>query len=616
MKILNNLRRKWYLFVMPIPLALIGLITFPSRAQAACGGWWDVGCNITNSILEPLVQQIKKILKDTLSFWMNVRFENIAGSKLDSAQIIGDTLPADELAQINMYLSYARGIAGVAATAALIVFFVTLAKTKHEGNIMDRLGKLFWVVLGTLVAAGAIGLFTTVFQSKAPDITNMLTWSVSMYYPLAMTCAAISLIITGIRTITSQDGKPLKKFFEKMLLVMFIATLGPDLLMLVGRVLDNFSHQLIETAFGGDSGIDDLIRKVVEPHFGFGDGGVGLIGGILLFILLTITSLILSIVMVIRSIMLIMLAGFLVLYAALYDTEIGKKGFESLWTWIIALLLFKPAAATVYAVGFKFLAISDDDNKMVYFIGTLLMAIFALPALVKIIAPTTAAVAGGGSAGSAMMAASMMAQMGGNTGGTGLPTGAVNVPPGSGASGAGAGAGASGASGAMAAGAGPVGLGVAAAMSAGKAFGGAVNAGVSGSSSSSAGGGNSGTGGAPFSSGGNTTGAGAGTRNSSGVGSGASGASAGFAAAGGAASAGLAGMQAVSGGVEHVVGQAGGDDALAASGAQSTAEGASNLRNGASSNKNATTPPSTNTNPRNAVFDADEGPTGYYVGGK
>jgi hypothetical protein len=583
MKIIRNIRHKALLILTSIFLVITTIAVFPSKeARADDCSWFDVGCHLEQVLKGKIDEAIASVIESTTTFWMSVKFQGIAGKGASAGAQV-----ATDLSGFNQYIGYGKWIAAAVAIAALMVFFVGMAKSKHEGNIMDRLGSLFWIIVGLLVASSAIGLGSAILTTTSIPVGNMLEWTINMYYPLAMGCAAISLIITGIRTILDQNGKPIKKFIEKFLLVLLIANLGPALLLTLGNMFDNFSDSLIQSAFAdaahnlGQTFSEDRIGDVIGHTIGtaLSSASQNLALSLVYLIVAAIVSLVLCIIMVIRSIMLIMLAGFLVLYAAVYDTNMGKKGFESLWTWIIALLLFKPAAATVYAVGLKFLT-SGDFNGAMYWMGSTVMAIFALPALVKIIAPTTAAVVGGGSGATALGGAAMFAGHLGGGSGAGTPTGNDGAAAGGGASGA-------------AASAGPIGMAAAAGMTAANAMKGAVNEGVTGESDSSS-----------SSSSGSPTGSVSAAGSSKGAGPSGGASAAGPVGAGVAAGAAVVGG--VAGGVQSAVGEAGGDSQAASSGAsavgQSAASGAkmANASRGGGSN---------NTPKPHSIKSAD-GPTG------
>ena len=103
--------------------------------------------------------------------------------------------------------------------------------------------------------------------------------------------------------------------------------------------------------------------------------------------------------MLVRGGMLVLLVGTLPLVAAFSNTEMGLQWFRKASAWLIAFALYKPAAAVVYAVAFD-LAGQQGALALLDGVMMLVLAILALPALLRFVVPATSALAGGGRRGS------------------------------------------------------------------------------------------------------------------------------------------------------------------------------------------------------------------------
>lgn len=176
----------------------------------------------------------------------------------------------------------------------------------------------------------------------------------------------------------------------------------------------------------------------------------------LLLLVMLLGAFVNFIFMIFRDVMFLILVSFIVVLAAASGTEAGNEAWRKANGWLLALLLFKPVAGGIYALGFRLIREQDTDaatagdaflNGLVSTLTgllVLLLAALALPALIKFIAPVAAAGAGAFSGGAAIGAvagvaagAAVIASSGG--------TGAAAMTGGGGtASGAGAGAAASG----------------------------------------------------------------------------------------------------------------------------------------------------------------------------
>jgi hypothetical protein len=124
--------------------------------------------------------------------------------------------------------------------------------------------------------------------------------------------------------------------------------------------------------------------------------------------------------MLVRGGMLVLLVGTLPLVAAFSNTEMGLQWFRKASAWLIAFALYKPAAAVVYAVAFD-LAGQQGALALLDGVMMLVLAILALPALLRFVVPATGALAGAGGSGA------MLAGAAGGAIAMRMPTGAASV---------------------------------------------------------------------------------------------------------------------------------------------------------------------------------------------
>jgi type IV secretion system protein TrbL len=134
--------------------------------------------------------------------------------------------------------------------------------------------------------------------------------------------------------------------------------------------------------------------------------GVTLIGSLLI----VLTSLFQMAIMVMRGAVVAILVGTLPLAAATTNTATGKQWFAKLCGWTGAFLLVKPVAALIYAAGLQ-LESQTSASGQLSGMFILLIAVFALPVLIKLLVPAAAA-AGGSGGGSLVLAAAGAAATG------------------------------------------------------------------------------------------------------------------------------------------------------------------------------------------------------------
>jgi hypothetical protein len=89
---------------------------------------------------------------------------------------------------------------------------------------------------------------------------------------------------------------------------------------------------------------------------------------------------------------LVVLVGVWPLAAASSMTEMGRQWYKKITGWMIGFLLFKPAAAIVYAAAIKMTLSSDSVLASIEGIILIILASLTLPALMKFIVPAVSSV--------------------------------------------------------------------------------------------------------------------------------------------------------------------------------------------------------------------------------
>jgi hypothetical protein len=355
-------------------------------------------------------------------------------------------------------------------------------------NVMDQLAQQ-----STTAALNALQGATFWLRPKTPAVAEQhgSTWTNSgtveflQHNLLAVTSAVfvIAIVIAGMRIAWEQRARPLQELLKAILTFVVVAAAGTATMQLLVACSDSFSVYIVDqaaanisltTAFGGavdgNGRATELVSKTVPA----------LLACTIAFSVI-VASLIQMILMLVRSAMLVLLAGTFPLAAVATNTEIGRTWFRKFCGWALAFIAYKPAAALVYAAAMMMAreggaGTGDALVKAMSGMMMMLLAILALPALLRFMVPVTAAVAGGNAGmGSSVADPGGMATGAINVGSSGSGRGAGSAAGGF----AGGGGGATGAQsvGAKAAGAaaGPAGVGLAAARKAAGGLAGAAS---------------------------------------------------------------------------------------------------------------------------------------------
>ncbi|MDJ0322121.1 hypothetical protein [Pseudarthrobacter sp. PS3-L1] len=259
------------------------------------------------------------------------------------------------------------------------------------GKVVASLGT-FWVNVDTpalLAANGKASSEVAFLQS------SLWFWTLSL--------AVMAVLIGAGRMIYEQRGEPLRQIVVALVRFILVSAGGVTAIQLLIVASDGLAEWLIDESTNG-VGFGESLLKMISLT-----GPLGVFLLIIFGIVAILVSGIQLVLMVLRSGLLVVLAGIFPTAAAFTNTEMGKQWFQRCVGWIIAFILYKPAAALVYATAFKLTAAnngdSDDVIKVLTGIGLMVIALIALPALMRFVTPMVGAVASGGGGGGAGMGA-------------------------------------------------------------------------------------------------------------------------------------------------------------------------------------------------------------------
>ncbi|MDI2035917.1 hypothetical protein [Paenarthrobacter nitroguajacolicus] len=262
-----------------------------------------------------------------------------------------------------------------------------LAKAIMEGmSQMVTTLSTFWVSTPTVNLTSQDG-------STASPVVSLVN---SELMPWTLALAVLAVILGGIRLIWEQRGAPLKDLLRSLITLTLVSGLGLGVISILVIAADAFSAEIIKRSTDG-KGFAESMQLLTMAN----QTGVGVFILIVLGLIGLLASLVQIVLMIVRSGMLVILAGILPTTAAFTNTEMGRQWFQRTVGWTIAFFLYKPAAAIVYSVAFLLMENSGEKDALIGSItGFTLMvvALFALPALMRFVTPMVGAVASGSGA--------------------------------------------------------------------------------------------------------------------------------------------------------------------------------------------------------------------------
>ncbi|MFF3062307.1 hypothetical protein [Streptomyces sp. NPDC057909] len=240
--------------------------------------------------------------------------------------------------------------------------------------------------------------------------------------------AVLSLLIAAGRMAWTRRGDPGKEAIAGILRLVVATSAAVAIVNLLTKAGDEFSVWIIDRSLGCKA--TDASKACIKA---FSDKLLDMTAlhsvdqlavSLLLAILLMVSGLVQLFSVIFRQSMLFVLVGTLPLAAAASSTEQGRAWWQKSMGWMLAFVVYKPAAAIIYAAAFSQFSTASDDKEFLsqlYGVALLILAAFSLPALMRFVAPITEQSGiGGGSGGGGGGMASRIA-----TGAIALKTGGV-----------------------------------------------------------------------------------------------------------------------------------------------------------------------------------------------
>ena len=277
------------------------------------------------------------------------------------------------------------GVTGMASTA-MDTALSGLNEALHTGikTMMTTLAG--WLLVpSTQLCPGAgqagTGWMATCDSSPAAQLR---AWTL----PITILVATLGLLWQAVMLTISRKGEPLLQALRGLGTVALWSAVGIVGTQLALRASDDYTFWILKQAVFGDS---------ADPTDTLGTALAGLAptesyNTLILLIVFSIPILFITvaqiILMIFREGSVVILAGLLQLGAAGSFTRLTSGWMSKLTGWMLALIAYKPIAATVYATAFALMG-ADGLRNSIMGLAVLLLAIIAMPATMKLFNWTT-----------------------------------------------------------------------------------------------------------------------------------------------------------------------------------------------------------------------------------
>lgn len=352
--------------------------------------------------------------------WLFMPTADLVGGKAGGPQqYSAERPPSEATAGLVDVLGWTMWISLGICVLSLIVLGAMMAVRTRQGEGSEHLGKIV-TVLAASVLIGAASAIATALLNNGPavDGTGTVVWIQRRLWFYVGFAVVLSVIVGAARMAWEQRADPGKDLLKSLLTLVVVTGAGLTVLGVGIGAADSFTEWLVLQGPDADFG-----KRVLQILGLAGPPGFGVMMAIVLGLVALITSIAQIVLLVVRDGLLIIIAGTLPVAAAMTNTEIGRNWFKKYCGWTLAFILYKPAAAIIYAAAFQVVGADGDTVKATVLnvligMALMFMALMALPALMKLVAP--AASLGGGDAAVGAMVGAATAVAGQ------VPSGAIN----------------------------------------------------------------------------------------------------------------------------------------------------------------------------------------------
>ena len=222
-----------------------------------------------------------------------------------------------------------------------------------------------------------------------PAVTQLQQWM----FPFSAAVAVAGMIIAGARMALTRKASPLIDVGSGLVIIAATSAVGVLLPSLLLKAGDAWSDWVLNASTGGQFGAR-LTSVLVLGGPQAAPAAVVVLG-----IIGIVISAIQAALMLFRQGAIVVLAGVLPLAAAGTLNPATRPWFRKVTGWMLALIMYKPAAAAVYATAFTLIGTGRNLQTVLTGFAMVLMSLLALPVLMRFFTWTTGAIADSASGG-------------------------------------------------------------------------------------------------------------------------------------------------------------------------------------------------------------------------
>ena len=216
-----------------------------------------------------------------------------------------------------------------------------------------------------------------------PETSPAFAWGTGIVNIFTALAVTIGILWAGIRIVWSQRGEEVRYVFASLARVIVVSGLGVSVFSLLLTASDQAAAAILDSTAWGQK---DTAAVLGDPGRAVAAMGAMLFlpGGIMLLVVIVQWCIMIFVSIATPILLMYWPVAEGLTFAA------GGRGFSRVSKWLTAFILFKPTVAVLYGFSFEELKGGDGIGGIVTAICILMMAPFALPALLKIVNPAAA----------------------------------------------------------------------------------------------------------------------------------------------------------------------------------------------------------------------------------
>jgi type IV secretion system protein TrbL len=215
-------------------------------------------------------------------------------------------------------------------------------------------------------------------------------WFQDTSLPITIALLTLGLIVAGARVMYSRRGEPFQEVMTALGRAVAVITLGTAAIQIFVWGGDAYAQWILKT-----SGVSATGGYTIAG-FAASSPGLALIFGLLGVIAVGLQW----VIMFVRQALMLLLNAFWQISASYALLKRGEQAFEKITAWIIAFIIYTPLAASIYAFAWRLKDGQDGVGGVLYGLMLIVLAVVALPAIMRLLIPASGAL--GGAIGGAM----------------------------------------------------------------------------------------------------------------------------------------------------------------------------------------------------------------------